>query len=209
MLEDQAQQGMYQRYDIQHVTRIVKLLGEQDLLLRAERLLKEMPDESFWTAINRGPELPKTVPEEWRSVPPHAELEQEFPLYQETKIRDFLEMAARDDRYLAATLEQRYEEAFALANSELAVEEIAITQAVLGDIEAALESAQHRVKPEFRQQTVLIVVAVESFRRGRLAEARAVLNDLELMGLGVGDFYQLALGFAGRVPWSGYPYPDW
>ncbi len=42
-----------------------------------------------------------------------------------------------------------------------------------------------------------------------MEECQAALAELETSGLGAGERVHLALGFSGRVPWGGYPYPDW
>jgi hypothetical protein len=42
-----------------------------------------------------------------------------------------------------------------------------------------------------------------------LDDCKTLLAELEKSGIGAWDRVFLALGFAGREPWGGYPYPDW
>jgi hypothetical protein len=89
------------------------------------------------------------------------------------------------------------------------LEEVGDTLAVLGEFDEALSIARDPALDKFRQRGVLFVLVIELFRRGRVEEAGAILGELESQGLGPWERIHLTLGFAGREPWGGYPYPDW
>ena len=62
---------------------------------------------------------------------------------------------------------------------------------------------------ELLKSLIRLVVAIELFRRGRISESQAILAELKSSTFGASTRIQLALAFAGREPWAGYPYPDW
>jgi hypothetical protein len=59
----------------------------------------------------------------------------------------------------------------------------------------------------FRTSGPLTVICIESFRRDDIDLSRRVLDRLRASDHTHWTF--LAAGFLGRVPWAGYPYPDW
>jgi hypothetical protein len=89
------------------------------------------------------------------------------------------------------------------------LEEVGATLAVLGHLDDALNVARDPLLERHRQRGVLIVLVIEFFRRDRIQQCNAILTELEASGLGAWDRIFLALGFGGREPWGGYPYPDW
>jgi hypothetical protein len=125
-------------------------------------------------------ELPKTVPLTMRSVASPQKLEQMNPPYHEEVIMNRIQSSATTQEHFA-----------------------------LGDFDSTLSIARDSKLPPFRQKLVLVVLVIEMFRRGQFEGARELLAELESRGLGAWDRITLALGFVGREPWGGYPYPDW
>ena len=111
-----------------------------------------------------------------RSILARDELEQRYPIYQESKVLDFVKAMAHSAKHIALCLEHRYEEAFLQANSETAIEEIAETQGVLGNFDDAIETARNRVTPVDRQIGAFIVIVVELLQHGRFKLKTASLE---------------------------------
>ena len=83
------------------------------------------------------------------------------------------------------------------------------TLAVLGEFDGALSVARDEALQDFRRRGVLLVLVIELFRNARFAESQALLTEWESSNFGPWRRLLLVLGFAGREPWCGYPYPDW
>jgi hypothetical protein len=154
-------------------------------------------------------EFPRTVPEELRTVDSTEKLEEHHPVYIEEDLLRQIRSSAEAEEHFALCLEGRFQEACATAGSGVRLEEVGDTLAVLGNFDEALSIARDPALERFRQRGVLLVLQIELFRRGRIEEADALLVELGSEGLGSWDRIHLALGFAGREPWGGYPYPDW
>jgi hypothetical protein len=208
-LENDAKQGRYAPPRTKFAGSVARLLGREDIARRCAKLLGDTPDTVFWNGILTNIALPEAVPPQMRSIPSLAELEEAFPTYSESRVVAYIRQCAETERHLALALERRYEEAFDQARTDLQVEEIALAQAVLGDMEAAVDSAVSQVSSGDRRFGVFLVLTVELFRRGRVAEAHRQLAALDSGHLNVWSAGQLALGIADRQPWQGYPYPDW
>ena len=110
---------------------------------------------------------------------------------------------------IALCLEGQFQEARSVAGSGVRLEEVGAALAVLGEFDAARSVASDPALEAFRQRGVRFVLVIELFRRGRVDEAGLLLAEFEFTGLGAWERVHLALGFAGRVPWGGYPFPDW
>ena len=154
-------------------------------------------------------ELSKTVPEILRTVDAPETLEEQYPPYREEDIVGRIRSCARTEEHFALCVEGRFQAARSKAGSSKRLEEVGATFAVLGEFSAALTVARDPALDDFRQRGVLLVLLIELFRRGRIEESGAILAELESSGLDAWERIQLALGFAGREPWTGYPYPDW
>jgi hypothetical protein len=208
-LERDASEGRYNTLCIRALGSAAKVLGEHEVADRAVRLLRAAPDRGFWAGMITNIELPETVPERMRTVDPAAVLEDRHPLYREEELIARIRSCAATEKHFALCLEGRFHEARALAESGVRLEEVGDTLAVLGEFNAAGSVASDPALEQFRQRGVRFVLVIELFRRGRVQEAGALLAELESAGLGAWERVHLALGFAGREPWGGYPYPDW
>jgi hypothetical protein len=154
-------------------------------------------------------ELPAPVPEQMRTLEAALDLEDRHAQYLEEELVGFSRCCAATEKHFALCLEGRFQKACALAGSGIRLEEVGDTLAVLGEFDAARSVDRDPALEPFRQQGVLFVLVIELFRLGRVEEAGALLAELESAGLGAWERVHLALGFAGREPWRGYPYPDW
>jgi hypothetical protein len=152
--------------------------------------------------------LPKTVPDRLRNVGTPDELEKRHPPYHEETIVGRIRSYSQAQGHFALCLEGNAQEAQSNATG-LPLEEVGDTLAVLGDFDSAMLVARDSRLESFRQRGVLLVLVIEFFRRSRIHSCEAILNELESSGLSAWNRISLALGFAGREPWGGYPYPDW
>ena len=197
-LEQEAGRGSYNASCIRAAASVAKLLGEQALLGRALPLLHRGTEKRGWAP---------DVLQRMRSIWALAKLEQWHRPYREEELLARVKDLAKEEPHFGFCLEGRFEEACQRFGSGQELQEIAATLALLGDCETALRFAHERVPPN-RRKGVLLVVIVELWRRGQVDRLTSVLAEAEAMGLDAWDRLQLALGFAGREPWKGYPYPD-
>jgi hypothetical protein len=208
-LEKDALGSRYNTFSIRALGCAAVLLGQNDIADRAVRLLRVTPDQAFWAGAITNIELPMTVPVGMRTIDTLESLQKQHPPFRAEDIVERIRANANDDEHLALCLEGRFQEARAKATSGLKLEEVGDTLAVLGGFDAAVSISRNPALDDFRQRGVRFVLVIELFRRGRIAESGAILAELESAGLQAGERVHLALGFAGREPWSGYPYPDW
>jgi hypothetical protein len=207
--EEGSLQGHFNILEIRFVGGVARLLGYEPYAERCQQLLSIAPDRAFFAGMIANFKLPDKATPTMRSIYRMEQLEASYPVFSESYIRDYVTTFCNSDSHLALAISGQYQEAFAACKAEVEVEEVALTQAVLGDIEAALASARSIVKPESRAQGVVFVCTIELFRRDRLGDARAHLESFYPPGLHGSSAGQMALGVCNRVPWGGYPYPDW
>jgi hypothetical protein len=208
-LEKDAIESRYNTFSIRSLGSAAVVLGQQDIADRAAQLLRAAPDEKFWAGAITNIELPMTVPTGMRTIDTQESLQKCHPTYREEDVVERIRSNANDEVHISLCSEGRFQEARAKAASALQIEEVGDTLAVLGEFEAALSISRDPALDDFRQRGVRFVLVIELFRRGLVAESAEILSELEAVGLGAGERVHLALGFAGREPWSGYPYPDW
>jgi hypothetical protein len=183
------------------------LLDEHEIADRALRRLRGIPDAAFWRGSLMNFDPPSVVPESFRAVPSMAELEEAHPPYRDDAILGRIRAYAASAPHIALCLSGGVQEARAAAGTELALAEVGATLAVLGEFDAARNVARDAALPAERRSGVALALAIERFRRGK--EDAEVLNELEAASIDPWERIILALGFAGREPWAGYPYPDW
>jgi len=207
-LEKEAAGARFNTFCIRALAAASSVLGLPDIAERALSLLRAAPDGAFFAGMITNFELPKTVPDRLRNVGAPGELESQHPVYCEEAMVGRIRANARTEGHFALCLEGKAQEA--QSNSAgLTLEEVGATLAVLGDLDSALRVARDPRLEPFRQRGVLLVLVIETFRRGQVDTCEALLTELESSGAGAWDRVSLALGFAGREPWRGYPYPDW
>jgi hypothetical protein len=203
----------YEYFDIGAVGSAARLLGNEEHVEQAFRLFERGVPFRVKGVLKIGP-----VYERLRSIPTLIELEKQYPDWRKFDVLEYVRLLGNSEVHIALSLEQRYEEAYDIARiggyaEEIArrVEEIAITQAILGDFDLALSSIKERVQPDFRQRDTSFLVMLELFRQGHFEWANKTLNDFNFKDdkSGLYDRIQLAISLLGRRPWPGYPYPDW
>lgn len=209
-LEWEAAERYHNIPHIQTLGLTAKALGHPDICERALRLLQTAPSGSFFADIITNLKLPKIPPPWMRTLGSVEQWQDDHPLYRgETMIAYLKKSASASEEHLALCLEGRFAEARALAGSGRRLEEVGSTLAVLGEFEIARSVAGDPTLEAFRQKGVRLVLVMELFRRKRTEEATDLLGELEVEGLSAWDRILLATAFADRVPWIGYPYPDW
>jgi hypothetical protein len=184
-------------FSIHDLAGAARLLSEEDLCLRAAHLLPKAPLNPF--------RLPGNF-KQFRKVPPLRELKKRYPTYDKSLI---LSSVYKPSPHIVACLEGRYEDAVSQTHKELDLEEVGATLAIMGEFEWALRVAGDEKLPAFRQRGVLMVLVIEMFRYGRLDQFQEIFAEFEASGIGPDMCTWLARGFMGRLPWVGYPYPDW
>lgn len=208
-LELNAKTGGLNMFSARNLADAARLLEREAIATRASRLLAEAPDEAFFAGAITNIDLPSKIPDAFRSVAPLERLEAKHPQYVEAEMRRRIEQNAETEEHFALCLKGRWQEARASAKEGVRLEEVGDTLAVLGQFDEALEISRDGALERFRQSGVLLVIAIELFRRGRLSESQAILDELGSSRFDAGIRVHLALAFAGREPWGGYPYPDW
>jgi hypothetical protein len=208
-LEEAAAKGRYNTICIRELACVATLLGQQMVVERATRLLREAPDEVFWAGVITNIELPNVVPETLRQIDSPSELEDHYPRYRRDNILEQIQSFAKTDEHIALCLDNRPHEACEKAASGRMLEEVGVTLAVLGEFDAAMIVARNSVLDDSRKNRVLFVLALELFRSGRIEEFQAISTELGSEDFNAWWRIHLALGIAGREPWGDYPYPDW
>lgn len=208
-LERAASEGRYNTLCIRALGSAAIVLGQHAVADRAARLLRSAPDGAFWAGAITNVEPPAMVPERMRTLGPTQLFEVRHPPYRAEELIEEIRSWGATEKYIALCLEGRFQEARAVAGSGRRLEEVGDTLAVLGEFDAAQSVASDPALEAFRRQGVRFVLVIELFRRGRADEASALLAEFESRGLDVWSRIHLALAFGGRVPWCGYPYPDW
>lgn len=182
---------------------VAMLLDESEMFTRLFDLMQNAPEEYRW--------LKRSFQQE--------QVEKSFPIYQESTIVEMIRKCAKSESHLALALERQYSDAISIAKSEgnseseRMLEEIASMQALFGDFGKALGTIETQVTPQFRQRGALLVLVIELFRNGRFEQARTILHKLESSNQDVwnraGENFHIAMSLIGRLPWQGYPFPDW
>ena len=100
-----------------------------------------------------------------------------------------------------------FESALLHADSELTIEQVAMAQAILGRYEDALSTSK-KLK-ERKPDGIYLVLSIELYRHNRIEEAQVMQRRLDDGKLTDWFGVFLALGMCNRVPWWGYPFPDY
>jgi hypothetical protein len=93
--------------------------------------------------------------------------------------------------------------------SPLDIEEIACTYAVLGNYEKAKEIANRPELEKFRQDGIRWTIEVEKLRQGDFSNPDMSVFGLHDWGTDLYNASTASLCALGRLPYMGYPYPDW
>jgi hypothetical protein len=205
-LHAEQQHQRWQTIVVRRLGGLARLGGFAELEATAQRMLLDAPASAFWSGvITNLPDLTVLVR---RELPDDAALAMEFPEY----VGDVALKFVRGEfaPHIQLTLEGRLTEAADHVTNERYAEEYASTCAVLGHLDAALAFIERPDFPASRKSGPLIVACVEGHRLGqdvltRQLLARFIDDDRERPW----HWLFLAAGFLDRVPWGGYPYPDY
>lgn len=208
-VERDAAKNRYNTICIRALADASKLLRRTDISTRAEKLLRNAPDATFFAGMISNVELPKAVPNGLRCTESLAALEEKHPPYREEMVLREIRLSAESGEHIALCLNDRIAEARSVAQEGLPLEDIGQTCAFQGKFDIALTIARDSALTDDRQKGVLLVLVIELFRRDQFDAAKCALAELESKNPSVYDRIHLALGFGGRVPWSGYPFADW
>lgn len=194
-LERDATNNQFDSICIQQFANISRLINRDDLVPRIVAVWENAIDFTKRPDVFRNLQLDKPV----------DKIIQYLPTYP----KDTLPVTTTtSELHISLCLQRRYYEARQFAKNELALEDIAATQIVMGDFDAAKETLQ-MIKTRTSARDLQIVFIVELFRRDRNDEAESLLNELRKNGLRLWEYIHLAYGLAGHEPWGGYPYFDY
>jgi hypothetical protein len=208
-VERAAAENRHNTFCIRTLADASKLLRRTDVSARAEKLLRNAPDAAFFAGMMSNVELPKSAPEGLRRTESLAKLEEQHPPYQEEKVLQQIRVSAKSGEHIALCLNDQADEARAVAQEGLPLEDVGQTCAFLGKFDIALTIARDSALTDSRQKGVLLVLVIELFRRAQFDAAKSVLTELEGRNPSAYDRIHLALGFGGKIPWCGYPFADW
>ena len=186
-------------FSLQRAMDAAVLLGQPLLLQRllniANALPKIDPVKGGFTNLTLGP-VPRWCP----TLREFADIVEHHPPLDEDYFERFM-----TGEHIAAVRAGEVERALALAKSEFDRLEVRLAQLVIEGPDAI--PADPGISAD-RQHNVALVRCIEHARRGlwdaALTERGRLIDD--------GDYDTatlLAIAFAGRVPWIGYPFPDY
>lgn len=93
------------------------------------------------------------------------------------------------------------------AETESHVEDIAVSLAILGRYDKAMDTCR-QLRCPYAQDHVRYIICIEHYRRNQIQEARAVRSTLTARQFTSYTGVQFALGICNHVPWGVYPYSD-
>jgi len=174
----------------------------------AETLLREAPQEPLLAGgitnipaserLRRKHELPTR-----ESIEEH-----EFPSYDRGSVLN--RMRSFSEPHIQLVIDGQLTQAIGHVETPLQMEEFACACSVIGNIDDAVAYIGGNKFPAERQGGPLVVACIESFQRGRNEEALTLLDQIcESKLCQHFERLSLASGFLGRVPWQGYPFPDY
>lgn len=181
------------------------ILQFDELTPRFSRLLKRSRWEGFYGGLMTNLGLPWFVPKRMRQLTPLERINSDHPEFNEAFA---IETFTKYYPEMLPCLDTGFDSWIHAAKTELAVEEVALSQAILGRYDDAIRTARC-LNESHRQNNVRFVIAIEQLRQGSCQNAQSItaaLDEGTLTGWGAAQF---ALGICNRVPWRPYPYPDY
>jgi hypothetical protein len=209
-LERSSAAGRHETMRARAVTETATVLGYSDLADRAQTVLRQAPDTAFLTgAITNVASAGPSAGERMRAIKPIDEIERDHPNVTGSQLEARLRRWADTEPHVAMCLGGRHRDATASASTSRVVVEIGATLAALGDINSARALLRHSALDASHREGLLVVLMIESARHGRADDASGAGTSADLVAFDTWSRVHLALGLAGRDPWSGYPVPDW
>jgi hypothetical protein len=168
-------------------------------------LLRDAPAREFYAgALSNVSDLSGLVR---RELPTMEAATKMFPAYGPNTLPECVLIA--HDLHIEAVRDGQIGHAVSLAQTDLKLDDVAATCAVMGHIEVCLDIAERRLDARCRQ-TMFLIAAVESYRHGDPARAQQLIDKFDAA------FHShhwarssLIAGLLLRVPWGGYPYADY
>lgn len=203
-LRDEARAGRWHTLLAPKIGGLSDLYGVHEIRVIAAAVLRDAPPEAFWAGDITNAPRDSLVR---RALPEREALDDLFPVYGEDVMRH---VRSFEDSHIQLALAGRIEEAWSKAETPLAKEECASTCGVNGDVTALVALIARAEFPRDRWIGPAMVACIESYRRGDVDRAAEYLDTiLASARSGCWEWAQLAAGFLGRVPWGGYPFPDY
>jgi hypothetical protein len=198
-----ASAGFRNHFVIRDLEALGLIAGRADLANSAASILRALPDSAFTAGVITN--ISDLSPLVRREVATLAAAETCFPAYTDQVRATIAGRAAAHTAVFGEPPE--LESARAKAYSALDLEEFASACAVAGHLEHALHTLDSADFEPNRRIGPRMVVCVEAFRADRLELAEQLI--LEHFST-PGHFpLSVAAGLLGRVPWAGYPFPDY
>ena len=195
--------GFRNHYVIRDLESLALIAGRADLAHSAASILHGLPDSAFTAGvISNIADLSPLVRREPATL---ATAEAHFPEYTD-QVRATIAGQAADNTAVFGD-HSDVDLARARVSSALDLEEFASACAVAGHFERALRAIDSADFEPNRRSGPRMVLCVEAFRTDRreLAE-RLILEHFA----NPGHFpLNVAAGLLGRLPWGGYPFPDY
>ena len=195
-------------FTLRKLAEAATVLGNQNIAARAVKILRAIPDSHFAHGLIRNFELPADFADRRRAIDSLDQLDKSIPVFSEDSLRQIIQNYVENDEKYALCLRGRTAQAIAMSEG-FDLEFVGETLAILGDFDSALHVARDPRLESERQKGVLLVLVIETFRKRRFDLFEPLFADMEAAGIYADGGTILALGFAGREPWAGYPYPDY
>ena len=198
-----ASAGFRNHFVIRDLEALSLIAGRADLAHSAASILHGLPDRAFTAGIiSNIADLSPLVNREPATL---AAAEARFPAYTDQVRATITSQAAAHTAVFGDRAD--LDLARARVSSPLDLEEFASACAVAGHFECALHTLESADYETDRSVGPRMVVCVEAFRAGRLDIADSLISAHFSAS---GHFpLSVAAGLLGRVPWGGYPYPDY
>jgi hypothetical protein len=182
---------------------VAALVGRHDLFTRLEVAISHLTDRDLLRgAITNIDVSTLDTPRRLR-LPTLEEMARNHPLCDD----DFLigQIKAQDDPWIQLCLQGEMDAAVRVAESSLALDDIACTLAATNQFDRATAFIDAQSVTDNVKAHVRFVILLETCRRQLPGFAEAILQARRQ------DYERLhvVLALAGRLPWIGYPYPDW
>jgi hypothetical protein len=133
----------------------------------------------------------------------------EYKHMSKVEFEEYLQKIAPERFEVCSDSDLTLEEVLQTAKSPLDMEEIGCTFAVLGMHEKALEVTKRPELEEFRRAGIRRTIELEKLRKGDFDEIDLAGLMVNHEGIHPWNAGHIALCALGRLPYMGYPYPDW
>jgi hypothetical protein len=197
-LELEAEAGRRHGWRAREIGAVAILGGFGGLAARAERLLAEAnhvhADDDDHSALDP-------------SLPHGPELAEMFPPYSSVQVLAQVRTSAPP--HISLALDRHFAEAWARCEEDGQREEVVALRALLGDFSGALAMLALPDYPDDRRVGPLMVTTIEAQRMGEPELARRLVLTQLGDNNGLDWWVPVAAGLLGRLPWDGYPLPDY